>query len=152
MAVEASQMLAAMEHAGMRMTRPRQTIVEQVAAWAREGADFTADALWHAAYALVPHISRATAFRTVDVLAELGFLDRVSFADGSEHYHVVEPGTHHHHLTCERCHRVVAINLCVAPDQLHRLRALLPPRGALRPLPRLPGRASVGGTSGATPH
>jgi Fur family ferric uptake transcriptional regulator len=111
-------MLAAMEHAGMRMTRPRQTIVEQVAAWAREGADFTADALWHAAYALVPHISRATAFRTVDVLADLGFLDRVSFADGSEHYHVVEPGTHHHHLTCERCHCVVEINLCVAPDQL----------------------------------
>jgi Fur family ferric uptake transcriptional regulator len=118
MAVEAAQMLAAMEHAGMRMTRPRQTIVEQVAAWASDGADFTADALWHAALALEPHVSRATAFRTVDVLADLGFLDRVSFADGSEHYHVVEPGTHHHHLTCERCHRVVAINLCVAPDQL----------------------------------
>jgi Fur family transcriptional regulator, ferric uptake regulator len=118
MAVEAAQMLAAMEHAGMRMTRPRQTIVEQVAAWAHEGADFTADALWHAAQALEPCVSRATAFRTVDVLAELGFLDRVSFADGSEHYHVAEPGTHHHHLTCEQCHRVVAINVCVAPEQL----------------------------------
>ncbi|HEV2237905.1 MAG TPA: Fur family transcriptional regulator [Ktedonobacterales bacterium] len=118
MAVEATQMLAAMEHAGMRMTRPRQTIVEQVAAWARDGVDFTADALWHAAHALVPCVSRATAFRTVDVLADLGFLDRISFSDGSEHYHVVAPGTHHHHLTCERCHRVVEISLCVAPDQL----------------------------------
>jgi Fur family ferric uptake transcriptional regulator len=47
----------------------------------------------------------------------LNFLDRVTFADGSERYHPVQPGTHHHHLTCAQCHRVVAIDACL-PSQL----------------------------------
>ena len=118
MAVNAQQMLAAMDRAGLRVTKPRQALASQVAVWANDSRDFTAEGLWHATHAQAPCVSRATTFRTVEVLAELGFLDRISFADGTEHYHVVEPGTHHHHLTCEACHRVVAIDACMAPGEL----------------------------------
>ena len=27
-------------------------------------------------------------------------------------------GAHHHHLTCTKCHRVVEIDMCLAPESL----------------------------------
>ena len=118
MATNAQQMQAAMEAAGLRVTRPRQALLEQIEAWARDGREFTSETLWHAVQKNAPWVGRATVFRTIEVLAELGFLDRISFADGTQRYHAVTPGTHHHHLTCEHCHRVVEISACIAPELL----------------------------------
>jgi len=115
--VSASDMVAALEHAGLRPTRPRNALIEQIAEWATVGKDFTSEELWHATQDRAPWIGRATAFRTVELLTALGFLDRVTFADGGERYHLVHPGTHHHHLTCAQCHRVVSIDACL-PDEL----------------------------------
>ena len=111
--VSAQQVVAALEAAGLRPTRPRGAMIDQIAAWSACGKDFTSEELWHAAQERAPWIGRSTAFRTVELLAEFGFLDRVTFADGSERYHAVQPGTHHHHLTCEQCHRVVDIDACL---------------------------------------
>lgn len=119
--VNAAQMIDALAAAGLRPTRPRCAMIDQIAAWAADGKEFTSEALWHAAQERAPWIGRSTAFRTVEVLAELGFLDRVTFADGSERYHAVQPGTHHHHLTCEQCHRIVDIDACLPPSLLDRI-------------------------------
>ena len=115
--VSASEMLAALERAGLRSTRPRNALIEQIAEWATVGKDFTSEELWHATQNRAPWIGRATAFRTVELLTALGFLDQVTFADGGERYHLVQPGTHHHHLTCAECHRVVSIDACL-PEQI----------------------------------
>ncbi len=111
-------MLQAMEREGLRRTRPRQALVAQVAAWGREGVDFTADGLWRAVRRQAPDVGRATVFRTIETLTSLGLLDRISFADGAERYHASVPGAHHHHLTCDICHRVVNIEVCVPDDKL----------------------------------
>lgn len=111
-------MLDAMERDGLRRTRPRQALVAQVAAWGREGVDFTADGLWRAVQTDMPDVGRATVFRTIEALTHLGLLDRISFADGAERYHAVAPGVHHHHLTCDGCHRVVNVEVCVPDDAL----------------------------------
>ncbi len=116
--VNADQMKAAIAEAGLRPTRPRAALIDQMAAWATAGTDFTCEELWHSAQASAPWIGRSTTFRTVELLADLGFLDRVTFADGSERYHVVQPGSHHHHLTCEMCHRVVEIDICLPAEVL----------------------------------
>jgi Fur family transcriptional regulator, ferric uptake regulator len=118
MSITAQQMQKAIEAAGLRVTRPRQILVEQIALWAEEDQDFTGEALWHAVQQSNPWLGRSTVFRTIDLLTQLGFLDRISFADGSERYHAVAPGSHHHHLTCERCHRVVEIDACISPELL----------------------------------
>jgi Fur family ferric uptake transcriptional regulator len=112
------QIMAALDQAGLSQTHPRRAIAEQVAAWAEEGRDFTIEDLWHAVRMREPGLGRATAFRTVEVLVTLGVLDRVSFVEGPEHYHPVQPGSHHHHLTCDRCHRVVEVETCLSPDLL----------------------------------
>ncbi len=121
MEISVEAMLDAMNQAGLRLTKPRRALAAQVADWAHADQDFTADGLWHAVREHAPDVGRATVFRTVEVLAELGFLDRISFADGSERYHAIAPGTHHHHLTCEQCHRVVDVSACVAPDVLRQI-------------------------------
>jgi Fur family transcriptional regulator, ferric uptake regulator len=115
--IGALEMVAALEQAGLRSTRPRSAIIDQIAEWATQGKDFSSEELWHATQVRAPWIGRATVFRTVELLTALNFLDRVTFADGSERYHPVQPGTHHHHLTCAECHRVVAIDACL-PRQL----------------------------------
>ena len=119
--VSTPEMMAALENAGLRSTRPRNAIMEQVDQWAKDGKDFSSEELWHATKERAPWIGRATAFRTVELLSALGFLDRVTFADGSERYHPVQPGTHHHHLTCSECHRIVSVDACLPPQLLEKV-------------------------------
>jgi len=118
-ALTSEQIMTAIDKAGLRATRPRRAMARQLVMWAQAEKDFTSEELWSAVQETAPWIGRATAFRTVQLLLEFGFLDRVQFADGTERYHVVTPGEHHHHLTCEQCHRVVAVDACLAPDALN---------------------------------
>ncbi|GAC1299758.1 MAG: hypothetical protein NVSMB27_39960 [Ktedonobacteraceae bacterium] len=62
-------------------------------------------------------MGRATVFRAVEKLVDMGLLDRIEFADGTHRYRVCG-GTHHHHLTCTHCHRVVEIDICLPQEQL----------------------------------
>lgn len=110
--------IEALNRAGFRQTRQRKALAEQVARMASSDTDFAIEDLWHDTRACDAGIGRATAFRTVEVLVELGLLDRVAFADGSERYHAVHPGAHHHHLTCERCHKIVEVDACLESTQL----------------------------------
>jgi Fur family ferric uptake transcriptional regulator len=105
--------LQAFELAGMRITRPRRAMAEQVVVWGTSEKDFSCEDLWHAVQEQYPWIGRATAYRTVQILREFGFVDRVSFSNGNERYHVIAYGMHHHHLTCEQCHRIVEIDFCL---------------------------------------
>lgn len=68
MTITAQQMQAAMEAAGLRVMRPRQALVEQIAAWACDGKDFTSETLWHSVQEQAPWVGRATVFRTIEVL------------------------------------------------------------------------------------
>jgi Fur family transcriptional regulator, ferric uptake regulator len=112
------QILRAFEEADMRTTRPRRAMAEQIIAWGEAGHEFSSEDLWHAVQTAVPWVGRATAYRTVQILQGFGFLDRVTFADGTERYHVISEGEHHHHLTCEGCHRVVEVETCIPSEQL----------------------------------
>jgi len=113
----AQRIYAAFDELSQRNTRPRRLIAERLVELANNGADFTTDDLWQELRQAEPRIGRATVFRSVEKLVDMGILDRVEFADGSHHYRVCG-GTHHHHLTCTQCHRVVDIDLCLPPEQL----------------------------------
>lgn len=100
-----------------RNTRQRRLIAEHLVQLARNGVDFTTDDLWQTLRQEDERIGRATVFRSVEKLVDMGLLKRIEFADGSHHYRVCAGG-HHHHLTCTQCHKVVDINLCLPSDQL----------------------------------
>jgi Fe2+ or Zn2+ uptake regulation protein len=115
--VIADKIRAAFDEVSQRRTRPRQLIADRLVELAGSGADFTIDDLWQEIREGEPRLGRATVYRSVEKLVNLGLLDRVEFADGTHHYHVCDDG-HHHHLTCTQCHRVVVVDVCLAVDQL----------------------------------
>jgi Fe2+ or Zn2+ uptake regulation protein len=116
----AGKIYAAFDELSQRNTRPRKLIAERLVALADSGEDFTTDDLWLELRQSEPHIGRATVFRSVEKLVDKGLLDRIEFADGTHHYRVCG-GTHHHHLTCTQCHRVVEVDLCLPNEQLNAL-------------------------------
>jgi Fur family ferric uptake transcriptional regulator len=114
----ADKIYAAFDEVSQRSTRPRKLIAERLIALARSGADFTVDELWQELRQTEPRIGRATIYRSVEKLVNMGLLDRIEFADGTHHYRVCGGGEHHHHLTCTQCHRVVDVDICLPMDQL----------------------------------
>jgi Fur family transcriptional regulator, ferric uptake regulator len=114
----ADKIYAAFDEMSQRNTRPRKIIADRLIELALKGEDFTTDDLWQELRQSEPRIGRATVFRSVEKLVDLGLLNRIEFADGSHHYRVCGGTHHHHHLTCTQCHRVVEVDLCLPQDEL----------------------------------
>ena len=108
---------AAFDEQGQRWTRQKDQISTRLAELAGSEVDFSVEELWQDLRLADPHMGRATVFRAVEMLVNLGLLNRIDFADGSHKYRVCGE-SHHHHLTCVQCHRVVDIDLCLSEEQL----------------------------------
>ncbi|HEY5520035.1 MAG TPA: Fur family transcriptional regulator [Candidatus Limnocylindrales bacterium] len=89
-----------------RVTAPRRALVEMIAA--RRG-HFTAADLIADAEARNVKVGRATVFRTLDLLAEQGSLERLDLPSGEHAYVACAPREHHHHVVCRRCARSVEV-------------------------------------------
>lgn len=48
-------------------------------------------------------VGRATVFRTLDLLASSGALERIELPDGEHAYVACAPQEHHHHVVCRAC-------------------------------------------------
>lgn len=90
-----------LEQAGYRLTGPRRAVADLIAA--RTG-HFTAADLVADAAARRLGIGRATVFRALDLLLELGVLERLDLPSG-EHAYVLCESVHHHHVVCASCGR-----------------------------------------------
>lgn len=95
---------------GYRLTGPRRTIVEAILAFGRA---FSADDLVQRVDRVDDSIGRATVFRSLDVLTQLGALDRLHAIDGC-HSYIVGRGQdrHYHHLICSSCGVVIPFDNC----------------------------------------
>ena len=87
--------------AGYRLTGPRRTVADLIAS--RDG-HFTSAELLDAARERRLRIGRATVFRALDVLLELGVVERIDLPSGEHAYVACEPA-HHHHVVCSGCGR-----------------------------------------------
>jgi Fur family ferric uptake transcriptional regulator len=94
-------MLAALVHAGERVTGPRRAVVRLITA---HDGPVTAAELVEDARATQPRLGRATIFRTLDLFAGLGLVERIDMPDGG-HAYVACDTTHHHHAICTSCGR-----------------------------------------------
>ena len=87
---------------GIRDTAPRRAVAE--AAVRRRGRFTSNDIVAE----LAPHgVGRATVFRTLDLLVDLGVLARLH--SDSHHAYTVCGAEHHHHLVCIGCDTVEEI-------------------------------------------
>jgi Fur family ferric uptake transcriptional regulator len=97
---------AALDRAGYRLTAPRRSVAALIA---DQDGHFTAAELVQAAHARRVGVGRATVFRTLEVLEELGAVERLDLPSGEHAYVGCEPA-HHHHVVCSRCGRTDEID------------------------------------------
>lgn len=103
--MDAQTITAALDEAGYRLTSPRRALADLVAGW---DGHFTADELLLESRRRRLGLGRATIFRSLDVLADLGLVERLDLPSGDHAYVACEP-VHHHHVVCSSCGRATEV-------------------------------------------
>jgi Fur family ferric uptake transcriptional regulator len=98
---DATTIVDALVDAGYRLTAPRRALAQLIAS--RRG-HFTAEDLLGESRRRRLGVTRATVFRSLDVLSELGLVERLDLPTGEHAFVACEPA-HHHHIVCSRCGR-----------------------------------------------
>ena len=88
-------MMAVLEDRGYRSTAPRRAII-RILEGKEEG--FTAEEIGSE----LPGVGRATIFRTIKLLMEVGVICRLNLIDGAPKYSLSRI-EHHHHTVCVSC-------------------------------------------------
>jgi Fur family ferric uptake transcriptional regulator len=96
----------ALDRAGYRLTEPRRALATLIA---DQDGHFTAAELVAIARERRLGVGRATVFRTLETLEEIGAIERLDLPTG-EHAYVACELAHHHHIVCSRCGRTVEID------------------------------------------
>jgi Fur family ferric uptake transcriptional regulator len=115
MSSSAPDLTALLEKRGVRATPRRLEVLEELA---RERNDVTAQALWSRLREGSSTAGLATVYRTLALLSDAGVIDVLSHHNGEQCYRLCGEA-HHHHLLCERCHRVVEVEECELDDWLN---------------------------------
>lgn len=102
-----------LEAHGYRLTPARRAVLAAVLS---RSDHFTVDDVCRQ----VRRAGRATVFRTMKLLVDLGVVCRVLLEDGSLHYRLARGG-HHHHLVCVRCGQVQDFTDCSVADWVREL-------------------------------
>ena len=114
---DATEIIDRLARQGHRLTTPRQAIIKLVAP---RNDHFSAQEVWDEVRSQYHGIGRATVFRTLDLLTELGVLNRIHTGDGCHRYTVCET-RHHHHLMCVECGKVASLEAGGIEQQIRRM-------------------------------
>ena len=90
---------------GWRMTAQRRVIAE---AMAGDHVHLAADEVFDKARAVLPEVSLATVYNTLNELVAIGEVAEITHTDGRKRY---DPNTieRHHHLVCTACGRMLDV-------------------------------------------
>lgn len=100
----AEHALATLQGAGLRRGGARTAVVEALAG---HNCAVTALELDDQLRRRRPPVGRASVYRALDQLEELGLVQRIEVTRGTAAYERVEPsGHHHHHAICRGCGRM----------------------------------------------
>jgi Fur family ferric uptake transcriptional regulator len=89
---------------GLKVTSERREVLEEVFA---SQDHFDAKGLVRRLRARRRRVSRATTYRTLDLLVEARLIARHDFGDGEAHYEILQGRAHHDHFLCVRCQRII---------------------------------------------
>jgi Fur family transcriptional regulator, ferric uptake regulator len=88
----------------LKLTEERRALV---AAVFKQSHHFDADQLHMGLKQKGQDISRATVYRTLDLLVQAGLVRKSSFGDQHAHYEAVRHDEHHDHLICLNCNTII---------------------------------------------
>lgn len=102
--------------AGYKITPPRLAVLQVIE---QEGEHLDPAQILTRAQAIHPAIGRATVYRTLEMLTQLGIVRPIYVGEHGPTYIRAEGG--HHHLVCSSCGRVVDFEQCVADQMVQEL-------------------------------
>lgn len=94
---------------GYKLTSQRRVVLE--ALLERSGDHLTAEEVHAIVKNVNSDIGLATVYRTLQLLSELGLIDKLNLDDGIVRYEIGEMDTkhRHHHLICEVCGKIEGV-------------------------------------------
>jgi Fur family transcriptional regulator, ferric uptake regulator len=88
----------------LKLTRQRETVVDEIFA---SGGHFEAEDMVERLKRKKARVSRATVYRTLELLQECRLVEKVNFGTTRSFYEHVHLGEHHDHIICTRCNVVI---------------------------------------------
>lgn len=105
---EQDKLIQLLKEKGLKITNQRLAILETLRSC--PGKHLTSEEIYDMVKKQIPEIGLATVYRNVQVLFEVGFLEKVNLDDGFVRYELAnsnDAGNHrHHHLICLECGQV----------------------------------------------
>lgn len=95
--------------AGYKITNARMTVLQVIEDF---GGHVTSAQVLDAVAARDNSIGRASVFRTLDLLTELGIIRPTYIESSQTPYYVMMPNGHHHHVICTHCNRIIEFDDC----------------------------------------
>jgi Fur family ferric uptake transcriptional regulator len=105
--VWADHVYTSLKVAGFKRSAARDRVIELLG---EQRCGVTALEIEEALRATGHPTGRATIYRTLELLVDQGFAERITTGPGQSAFEALHPGGHHHHLVCDQCGRLVAFH------------------------------------------
>ncbi|MFC2169597.1 Fur family transcriptional regulator [Acidobacteriota bacterium] len=89
-----------------RLTAPREAILDFLS---RSQKHMSAKEIYSFLQRTYPSMGLSTVYRTLDLLARIGIVNKISIGDGQSRYEFKKKkkDEHHHHLICTKCRKII---------------------------------------------
>ena len=97
---------------GFKITPKREAIITF---FSRENRYVTPETVWKEVKKILPRLGLPTVYRNLEQMRKIGILTQVDGAENRFYFGLCRaknPGEHHHHISCQKCHRVGEVEIC----------------------------------------
>jgi len=88
----------------LKLTKERKAVLQEI--FLHRG-HLEAEDLWHRLRRKKKRASRATIYRTLELLVDSGIVRKIDLGHGHSHYEHVLGHAHHEHMVCLKCGKVI---------------------------------------------
>jgi len=89
---------------GLKITPQRIAVLEEII---NNGGHRESEDVYMAIKTRKTHVSRATVYRTLDILVQHGFARKLNLGDGRARYEPKIDSPHHDHMICNNCGKII---------------------------------------------
>ena len=89
---------------GLKVTPQRIAVLEEII---KDKGHRESEDIYMAIKIRKTHVSRATVYRTLDILVQNGFARKLNLGDGRARYETKIDSPHHDHIICNECGKII---------------------------------------------
>ncbi len=93
---------------GYKLTSQRKLILQVLLD--NKGEHLSAEEVYNNVKEENPDVGLATVYRTLELFCQLGIAKQITFNDNCRRYELENDESHHHHLICNNCGKVIEFN------------------------------------------